>query len=237
MMRRIVFEGREIVFELERKNVKNINLRVHGDGSVYVSANRSVSAGRVDGFVLSKAAVILSTQERLTEAARRRLEHTQYADGESLWIFGRELRLTVLRSVRDAVHIDGDAVLIEMKNVTDAARKKLLKRFIVEQCTDRFGEIIAAVYPLFKGYGVAYPTLRVRDMKTRWGSCLLSKGVITLNTRLLATPRSCVEYVVMHEFCHFIHPNHSERFYELLTVMMPDWEERKKALNLTPECG
>lgn len=84
MMRRIVFEGREIVFELERKNVKNINLRVHGDGSVYVSANRSVSAGRVDGFVLSKAAVILSTQERLTEAARRRLEHTQYADGECL---------------------------------------------------------------------------------------------------------------------------------------------------------
>ena len=75
------------------------------------------------------------------------------------------------------------------------------------------------------------PTLRIRDMETRWGSCLAKKGIITLNKRLLEAPRHCIEYVVTHEFCHFIHPNHSKQYYAFLTMLMPDWRERKKVLD------
>lgn len=75
------------------------------------------------------------------------------------------------------------------------------------------------------------PTLRIRDMETRWGSCLAKKGIITLNKRLLEAPRYCIEYVVTHEFCHFIHPNHSKQYYAFLTMLMPDWRERKKVLD------
>lgn len=75
------------------------------------------------------------------------------------------------------------------------------------------------------------PKLRIRDMDTRWGSCLAKKGIITLNKRLLEAPRDCIEYVVTHEFCHFIHPNHSKRFYDFLTMLLPDWKARKKVLD------
>ena len=95
-------------------------------------------------------------------------------------------------------------------------------RFLDQQCKDQFGEIMAEIYPLFQKYGVAQPTLRIRDMDTRWGSCLSKKGIITLNKRLLEAPRSCIEYVVMHEFCHFIHPNHSKQFYGFLAMLMPE---------------
>ena len=57
------------------------------------------------------------------------------------------------------------------------------------------------------------------------------KGIITLNKRLLEAPRYCIEYVVMHEFCHFIHPDHSKHFYAFLTMLMPDWKERKRILD------
>lgn len=67
-------------------------------------------------------------------------------------------------------------------------------------------------------------------METRRGSCLVKKGIITLNTRLLEAPQNRIEYVVMHELCHFIHPNHSKNFYVFLTMLMPDWKERKRAL-------
>lgn len=49
--------------------------------------------------------------------------------------------------------------------------------------------------------------------------------------RLLEAPRNCIEYVVMHELCHFIHPNHSKQFYGFLTMLMPDWKERKTILD------
>jgi predicted metal-dependent hydrolase len=67
-------------------------------------------------------------------------------------------------------------------------------------------------------------------MTSRWGSCQPKRGLITLNKRLLEVPRNCIEYVVMHEFVHFIHPNHSKQFYEFLSVLMPDWKERKAFL-------
>lgn len=86
-------------------------------------------------------------------------------------------------------------------------------------------------YPAFQKYGVGVPKIRIRDMKTRWSSCLTQKGIITLNKRLLEVPRNCIEYVVMHELCHFIHPNHSKNFYLFLSVLMPDWRERKSVLD------
>jgi len=49
--------------------------------------------------------------------------------------------------------------------------------------------------------------------------------------RLLEAPRNCIEYVVLHEFCHFIHPNHSKQFYGFMTMLMPDWKDRKAALD------
>src|SRR5699024_10108493 len=94
-----------------------------------------------------------------------------------------------------------------------------------------FGEIMSEIYPVFRKYGVAVPVLRLRNMETRWGSCLPRKGIITLNKRLLEAPRYCIEYVVMHEFCHFIHPDHSKHFYAFLTMLMPDWKERKRILD------
>ena len=110
-------------------------------------------------------------------------------------------------------------------------KKRMVSRFIDQQCRQVFGEIVDEVYPIFQKYGVAMPTLRIRDMETRWGSCLAKKGVITLNKRLLEAPRHCIEYVVTHEFCHFIHPNHSKQYYAFLTMLMPDWRERKKVLD------
>ena len=52
-----------------------------------------------------------------------------------------------------------------------------------------------------------------------------------MNRHLLEMPVSCIEYVVLHEFCHFLYPNHSKDFYAILTTLMPDWQQRKKLLD------
>ena len=150
----------------------------------------------------------------------------------------RGVRLKIEKNVRDTIFSDGVYLRLCVKDPDDFARKqRMVTRYLDEQCRTIFGEIISEIYPVFQKYGVPMPTLRIRDMETRWGSCLAKKGVITLNKRLLEAPRNCIEYVVMHEFCHFIHPNHSKHFYSFLTMLMPDWEERKKVLDYTATFG
>lgn len=180
MTRTVIYSGTEITFTLERKSVKNVNLRVRGDGTVYVSANRRVPVDYIDGLVLANGSKILAAVERIRKAAENAPEEAEYPEEE-------------VRRV--------------------------------------FLEVMAEIYPLFEPYGVAYPTLRIRKMKSRWGSCIPARGVITLNTRLMAYSRRCIEYVVMHEICHFLEPNHSAEFYKWLTRMMPDWQARKAELN------
>jgi predicted metal-dependent hydrolase len=85
-------------------------------------------------------------------------------------------------------------------------------------------------YQVFKQYGVPYPELKIRYMTSCWGSCRPKSGIITLNSKLIEAPRCSIEYVVLHEFAHFIHPNHSRKFYDFVSMLMPDWKERKGEL-------
>lgn len=232
--RTITAEGREIPYTLERKQVRNLNLRVRKDGSVWVSANAAVPCGEIDVFVAGKAPYILKALDRFHEMAQYRPQPKQYVSGETFIVLGRGLRLQVTQAAKDAVSADGVYIHLDVQDLHDMEKKRrIVSRFLDQQCRMVFGDVMDALYPSFRKYGVQRPTLRIRDMETRWGSCLAKKGIITLNKRLLEAPRHCIEYVVMHELCHLIHPNHSRPFYAFLTMLMPDWKERKQFLDKT----
>ncbi len=74
-------------------------------------------------------------------------------------------------------------------------------------------------------------TVRLRDMKSRWGSCHIQKGVVTLNQRLIFAAEDCLEYVLCHELCHFVYPNHGTEFHRLLDTTLPAARELRKKLN------
>lgn len=90
--------------------------------------------------------------------------------------------------------------------------------------------ISQAYYPVFERLGVAYPNICVRKMRSRWGSCIPGKRKVTFNSLLLEKPLESIEYVVVHEFSHLIHPDHSKAFYEFVEQILPDWKDRKEGL-------
>lgn len=235
-VRTVFYNGISISYIFEHKNVKNINLRVKPDGEVRVSAPVRVSGEMVDKFVSEKGEFILNAREKFAKRAENAPKAHEYRSGERFYILGRELELAVKEGNKGA-YIDGGKLYIETGNVENFSEKEReFQQMRNRLCREVFTKQVEKIYPVFEPVGVPFPTLKMRDMKSRWGSCMPQKGIINLNKRLIAAPEECIEYVAMHEFCHFIHPDHSKNFYALLTKLMPDWKARKELLNRSPGC-
>lgn len=230
MKRKIVSGEKYIEYELQRKNVKNINLRIRRDGSVFVSAGRLVSEKAIDAFVLSKAEYILRASARRAELEKYAPEHMQYADGEMLCVFGQYIPIKLLFGDENKVECDGKSVLLTVKNDDRELKMKLIEKWLDELCKSTVTSICKAAYPSFERYGIAPPEIRFRKMVSRWGSCQVKKGVLTFAYALSRVPLPAVEYVVFHEFTHLLQPDHSKAFYRQLALFMPDHQERKKLL-------
>lgn len=219
-----------IEYTLERKNVKNINLRIRHDGTVYVSVPSCVPEEEIQDFVKSKGDYI----RKAVDSFRTDIEplaELQFVSGENVTLLGKNLRLSIEKDFFESVFCDGVYVHIRALRLDYKPRiKEQFTEWINDYCMTVFDEVMHEVHKRFIPYGVAFPELRIREMTARWGSCMPKKGVITLNKRLIEAPMYCIEYVVFHEFCHFIHPNHSKDFYSLLQVMLPDWKESKRVL-------
>ena len=231
-IRNVRCEQRVLEYQLTRKQVKNINLRVKPDGQVFVSASESVPVEFIDNFVKEKQEYIIRALNKYEENRKYvSFAPRQYVSGESFDILGKSLRLKVIQGKQESVTTDGVFIFLTVRNKENQKRKEnLMNNWLKEMQTGTFNQISREIHQIFKKYDVEYPIVKVRYMTSRWGSCQPKRGVITLNSKLIEAPRNCIEYVVLHEFTHFIHPNHSKKFYDFVAMLMPDWKERKMEL-------
>lgn len=97
---------------------------------------------------------------------------------------------------------------------------------LVDLAKDRFRQRVCYYAPLV---GVSYGRITVRCQKTRWGSCS-AQGNLNFNAALLMAPPEVLDSVVVHELCHRLEMNHSDRFYAHVTRVMPDYFEKRRWL-------
>lgn len=231
MIKKTILNGKQIEYDLQRKEVKNINLRIKADRTILVSANSYVSEITIEEFIKSKSDYILKALAHYEELAKYAPKPKQYVDGETFRIFGHDRRLKIVIEKKNKVEYDESYITLYVKNPNDfALKKKTMDKWIMLIFQDTINSLCEAIYPKFQKYGVSYPVIRYRNMISRWGSCQPKRGVLTFNYALIEAPISCIEYVITHEFTHFLQPNHSKRFYQQLVMFMPDWEERKRTL-------
>ena len=232
MVKQLLLRDRVIFYELTRKNVKNINLRIKPDLTISVSANPRVKQEFIENFMISKSEWIEKTLQRLEERRNVHQRELQIIDGDTIRLLGTNYTVRILSSKTNKVSLeDNNCICI---NATDTDHRDKLKslwnKWFEAYIRETFLDIVHEVYPLFAKYQIPNPEIKLRNMKTRWGTCAYHKGIITLNKKLIHMPIECIEYVVMHEFTHFIHPNHGKEFYRMLSTIMPDYKERKKLL-------
>ncbi len=124
----VLYENNEIRYLLEQKPVKNLNLRIHKDCMVYVSANPDVPAEKVDDFVVRKGVYIRSAQRKFREMVQHTPQPKQYVSGETFYLLGRGVRLKVEKNMRDTIFSDGIYLHLCVKDTEDFASYLLCSR-------------------------------------------------------------------------------------------------------------
>jgi predicted metal-dependent hydrolase len=224
MIREIVLCGQRVNYTLQYKDVKNINLRVRKGGEVFVSASKRVGSDKIDAFLRSKEKWIISAIEKMKSKEDK-------TDASGVLLFGERIPLTVREGSKNTLSLDENGFCLVLKNISDSeGREKLLRAFYKREAERVIFPICKTAYKTFSIKNLAFPEIKYRYMKTRWGSCHTKKGILTFNTALAKAPLPAIEYVVFHEFTHFLHPDHSREFYETLSRFMHDYKARKRLL-------
>lgn len=229
----IIYGGKIIEFEVERKSVKNINLNVKPDMRVVVSANEKVPIDYLLELVKSKASWIIKNVGYFKDVQPEHTAERVYLSGETFKYLGKQYRLKVEEtSDIESVKYYRGYIYLAVKDKQNYNRKeKLIDSWYREKANQKFTESLERMYPSVKKYGITKPEISIRTMKARWGSCSPEKQSILLNSELIKAPKLCIDYVVLHELIHFKYRNHDNDFYDFMTSLMPDWKQRKEILD------
>ncbi len=210
---------------ITRKRMKNLYLRVLApDGRVAISAPLRTSDAEIQRFLESRANWILKQRARILSAKTAVLE-----DGGAVPYFGGWLQLRLVpHAGRTRLERQGDTLVLWIKPEADeAAVKKALGGWYRAELLSAAEAMLPECEQIV---GKRAGELKIRDMKTRWGTCNVRTALITLNLRLAEKPPECLRYVLTHELCHLHEAGHNERFWKRMDVYYPDWKRIRKRL-------
>ncbi len=210
---------------------KTLAIHVHPDGNVSVDAPLSADIEKVYGKVKKRASWILKQQRQFANYPAP-LPERRYVSGETHRYLGRQYRLKIIEGLGEVVKLTRGRLQVETRCPQDGLHvKRLLQTWYRSKALIVFTERYAQCVQRVERLGIHHDKgFQLRLMSKRWGSCT-GNGTIILNPELIAAPKDCIDYVIIHELCHLKEHNHSQAFYRLLTSVMNDWELRRKRLN------
>jgi len=222
-----------IPVEVVRKDIKNLHLGVYPPrGRVRVAAPRRLNDDAVRLAVVSRLGWIRRQQAAF--ARQDRQSKREMLTGESHYFFGRRYRLRVVERpgpISIGLKGNGSIVLHGPPGTRADEREKALQRWYRGRLRDQLPALLAK----WDGkVGVSVLEVRIKRMRTRWGSCNPVARRIWLNLELAKKPPACLEYILVHEMVHIRERRHNERFRALLDGLMPNWRTHRELLNRAP---
>ena len=208
-------------------------MRVRRDGSLYCSLPYYASVKEAEAFIVSKQDYLLKAIDNVTGEEKAKSLSRQYIDGETFLVLGKQMTLHVVKGAKNICRAENGIITLEVtdpdnfrsKYMTyEKWRRSVIRSVIVNYCNE--------IYPLFERRGVKPPRkVTLGEYKSFWGECFSKRGELKFSYRLFEKDLELIRYVVVHEFAHFIEPNHSSRFWDVVREIVPDYKELRKKLN------
>lgn len=231
----------KIVYEVRRKdNARKLRIKVHPDQRVVVTVPTQVAEEFIHQSVKKRARWIW---QHLQDFANQKSDvlPRRYVSGETQFYLGRRYMLKVIIDPKQAASVKlirgklTVSLTDDSSDVSDKAAqvKSLIDKWYQSKAKTIFAERLAAVLPQAHWIDTS-PRFKLLAMQKQWGSCS-AQGTLVLNPHLVKAPKECIDYVILHELCHIKEHNHSERFWRLLTMVMPHWRAVKTELDSMAE--
>lgn len=218
-----------IEIEVIKKDIKNMHLNVlPPEGRVRISAPYGTSDDAINLFAVKQISWIKKQVEKYKSQERQ--TEREYVTGESHYLWGRRYKLEVNHSNRsNNVELKANKLLLTVrKNSTQKQRENVMNEWYRAELKAKLPAIIKEWEDKI---GVKVNDVRVKNMRTRWGTCNAKDKRIWLNLQLAKKPVYCLEYIVVHELVHLLEKNHTPAFVKYLDTFIPSWRVIKDELN------
>lgn len=232
MSEQIIQVGDVAVKVIRKETLKNVYLRIippHAD--VTLSAPAYIPEQDLTHFLLEKLPEIYKRQQQILTQPRQ--SERTYISGEAHYLWGKPYRLQVNHDGRRTAVTKrpGKLILTVPESYDSHQREKVLTEWYRSELRRVLG---SAAQRCQRHTGITANEFRIKQMKTRWGTCNISDRRIWLNLQLVKKPPQCLDYVIIHELVHLLEPNHTNRFYELVGSFCPTWREADRTLRELP---
>lgn len=195
---------------IEKKNNKNMYLRVKKDG-IYITCNYLTPKSLIVSFIEKNKDSIIKMNEIVQKKEEKK---------EEFYYLGNKYDVIILNTVSKIELIDNK---VFVKN------KTYLNTFLKNESERIFNERVRICYNLFEE-DIPFPKVMIGKMKRKWGYCNKKEKVIKLNFELIHYSINEIDYVIIHELCHFLEFNHSKNFWKYVKKYKPDYKEITKIL-------
>lgn len=207
----VVIDGKVYDVIITYKNNKNMYLRVKDDLKIYITAPKRITKKEIEKFINSNIKQIEKMLQN-EEEKKKRLNN----------------KLLYLGNYYEIVYIENKKIIFTNDKVF-VGKNFNINNFYKEEANKIFKEELDVCYNKFCE-DIPYPSLKIRKMKSKWGVCNITKKIVTLNLDLIKLDKKYLDYVIIHELSHLIHPNHSKAFWVLVSKYEKNYKLYRKEM-------
>ena len=206
----VEINGKIYDVHITRKNNKNMYLRVKEDG-IHITCNYLMPKSMIKSFIENNVSAIIKMDKHVQKKKEKE---------ESFYYLGNKYNVVILNTI-SKIEFSGDIVFVK--------NKTYLNTFLKNECERIFNDRVKICYNLFEE-NIPYPKVMIGKMRRKWGYCNKRQELIKLNFELIKYSIDEIDYVIIHELCHFLEFNHSPKFWHYVKKYKPNYKEIQKVL-------
>lgn len=230
-----LYKEENIGVKVEYRKRKNISIRIIPKNTIEIISPRSVSISFLKKVLEEKSSWIMKTLDKF-ENVDESFKERKYVNDEIFYYLGEEYKLKIVEdkntqnNKKNYCHIDikeKNLIITTNNNEGEYIKDELKKWYKIEseKIVLKRLEVLKIEKPMINK--LVPNIIKIKEQKKRWGSCT-SKKTIYINSRISMAKVDVIDYIIVHEFSHLVHMNHSKDFYNLVEEILPDFRKSEK---------